>query len=272
MGYVVETDVGAVARRLRSTLDGLLAVTPALEMHKPTSLRASTVWRLGLGPAASPALVLLGILSPQGGPAAGIAVDLTRADDAAAAYVRGAVMVAGSVSDPRRPPHLEVRAPGGAAGRGLVGLIGGCGIPGARAADHGGWRVTMKSGAAIGALLARLGAHTSFLRWDGDRLRRELRGAANRAANADRANVSRAVAASSRQTAAIQRAMASPGWAEVPEELRSVALARLATPEASLAELGALVAPPVGKSTVHRRLAALMALAEELDVPHRPVE
>lgn len=272
VGYVVDTDVGAVARRLRSTLDALLSVTPALEVHRATGLRATTVWRLGLSATATPALEQLGILNPRGVPAAGVAPGLTQSDDAAVAYVRGAMMVSGSLSDPRRAPHMEVRAPGAATARGLAGLIGVCGVPGTRAADHGGWRVTVKSGAAIGALLARLGAHTSFLRWDGDRLRRELRGAANRAANADRANVSRAVAASSRQTAAIERAMASPRWPDLPEELRAVALARLASPEANLTDLGALVEPPVGKSAVHRRLAALMALAEDLDVPRGPVE
>lgn len=272
VGYVIDTDVGAVARRLRAALDKVLSVTPTLEVHQPTGLRRTTTWRLGLHDAARPALVSLGILSAQGLPVAGVPASLVHRDEAAVAYLRGAVMLAGSVSDPRRAPHLEIRAPGAVTARELAALVERCGVDTARAAEHGGWRVTVKSGEAIGGLLARLGAHTSFLRWDGDRLRRELRGAANRAANADRANVSRAVAASSRQTAAIQRAMTGPWWDNLPEELRAVALARLASPEASLTDLGALLDPPVGKSTVHRRLATLMALVEEFDVSRGPVE
>lgn len=272
MGYVVQTDVGAVARRLRATLDGVLSVAPALEVHQPTALRATTVLRLHLDEGAVPALHRLGILSQHGRPVAGVADRLVVSGPGAAAYVRGAMMVAGSLSSPRRPPHLELRAPGMAAAQGLVGLVARCGVPRARAADHDGWRVTAKSGEAIGALLARLGAHTAFLQWDGERLRRELRGTANRAANADRANVSRAVAASWRQVAAIERTMNSSRWGDLPEELRAVALARIASPEASLADLGALVDPPVGKSTVHRRLAALLAIAEELVSPPGSVE
>lgn len=272
VGYATEADVGAVARRLRATLDGVLGLTPVVEVHRPSGLRPTTILRLRLDTAPTPALVRLGILDEDGLPVAGIARQLTGSTDTAVAYVRGALMVAGSLSAPRQAPHLEVRAPGAAAARGLAELMARCGVDGARAGEHGGWRVTAKSGAAIGALLASLGAHTAFLRWDGERLRRELRGAANRAANADRANVARAVVASSRQTAAIQRAMRSHRWLELPEELRAVALARLASPEASLADIGTLVDPPVGKSTVHRRLAILVSIAEELDMPPGSVE
>ncbi|HVM13506.1 MAG TPA: DNA-binding protein WhiA [Egibacteraceae bacterium] len=267
VAYVVETDVGAVARRLRTTLDRLLAVPSELEVQQPSGLRASTVYRLRLGTGVGRALEPLGIVGTDGRPVAGVSPVLTRSTDGAAAYVRGALMVAGSLSDPRRPPHLEIRAPGEPSARDLVGLLERCGASGARAGQHHGWRVTCKSGTAIGALLARVGAHTAFLRWDGELLRRELRSAANRAANADRANVSRAVAASSRQAAAIERAMASDGWTQVPAELQAIALARLASPEASLGEIGALMDPPVGKSTVHRRLAALTALLEDWDGP-----
>ncbi|HVL99970.1 MAG TPA: DNA-binding protein WhiA [Egibacteraceae bacterium] len=272
VGYTVATDVGAVARRLRASLDALGPAHATVEVHQPTGLRAATVYRLRLDGGVTPLLARLGIVAPDGRPAAGAALALTRSAAGKTAYVRGALMVAGSLSDPRRPPHLEVRAPGEAAAAGLARLLVPCGGRGARASDHDGWRVTCKSGAAIGAVLARVGAHTAFLHWDGQRLRRQLRGEANRSANADRANLSRAVAASSRQAAAIERAMASVSWPDLPEELRAIALTRLASPEASLAEIGALLDPPVGKTTVHRRLAALTALAEELDAGRRWVE
>lgn len=272
VAYIVETDVGAVARRLRTTLGQLLAVPSELEVQQATGLRGATIFRLRLRTGVGRALEPLGIVGADGRPVAGVARALTRSSDGAAAYVRGALMVAGSLSDPRRPPHLEVRAPGEATARDLVGLLERCGASGARAGEHHGWRVACKSGTAIGALLARVGAHTAFLRWDGELLRRELRGAANRVANADRANVLRAVTASSRQAAAIERAMTSEDWRHVPAELQAIALARLASPEASLAEIGALMDPPVGKSTVHRRLAALTALLEEWDGSRRSVE
>lgn len=266
MGYTVETDVGAVARRTRSLLDSVLGAPTRLEVHRPSGLRSATTYRLRLGAGAEDALQRLGLLDRHGRPVGGVAHALLTSGVEVSAYVRGALMAAGSLSDPRRAPHLEIRAPGEPTARELAGLVAACGGAGAQAGWHGGWRVTVKSGAAVGAVLARVGAHTAFLRWDGERLRRELRADANRAANADRANLARTVVASARQTTLVQQLMATPAWREVPGDLRDVALARLANPEASTAELGLLLDPPMGKSSVHRRLLRLAELAERLDL------
>lgn len=266
VGYLVETHVGAVARRTRSLLGSVLGARTRLEVHRPSGLRSTTAYRLRLVADADQALQRLGLLDGHGRPVAGVPHALLTSDAEAVAYLRGALMAAGSVSDPRRAPHLEIRAPSERTARELAEVLATWGQVGARAGRHGGWRVTVKSGAGIGEVLARVGAHTSFLRWDGERLRRELRADANRAANADRANLERAVVASSRQATAVQRLMATPAWAEVPDELREVALARLANPEASMAELGALLEPPVAKSSVHRRLIRLDELARRLDL------
>ncbi len=90
-----------------------------------------------------------------------------------------------------------------------------------------------------------------------------MRAEAQRLANADAANVRRAVRAASEQVRLVEHAVDVLGWDELGEDLRDVALARLANPSASLAELGQLCDPPVGKSAVHRRLARLRALVEE---------
>lgn len=272
VGFIVDTSAGAVARRLRTALDTVLRVSSEIEVHAPGGWRSATRYRLRLDRDVAPALVRLGILDADLRPTEGVASGLTQSAAAACAYVRGALMAAGTISDPRRDPHLEVRVSGPGVAAELAGLLQRCGAPGARAGQHRGWRVTCKSAAAIGMVLARTGAHTAFLRWDGERLRRELRAGANRAANADRANLSRAVVASSEQVVMVEWAMRSPAWADLPEELRAIGLARLANPEASLSELGSLLDPPVAKSTVHRRFAALATRAAELEVPPRWVE
>ncbi len=267
-GSTISTTSGAAARRLHASLGALFGVRPVIEVHRPGGLRAAASYRLLLPAPSTASLAALGILDPDGRPVEGIPAMFSRSGGTAAAYVRGALMVAGSISDPRRPAHLEVRVPGPATAADLVGLLARCGARGAAATGRGdAWRVVLKSGAQIGAVLAAAGAHTAFLRWDDGRLRRELRGRANRAVNADGANLASAVSASGRQVADIERALASPSWVDVPDDLRSVALARLANPEASLAELGALLDPPVGKATVHRRLARLARLARESPEP-----
>jgi cell division protein WhiA len=174
-------------------------------------------------------------------------------------------MAAGSVSGPGEAAHAEVAAPGREAADHLCALLALATAPGAKASAHGaGWRVVLKSGREIATLLASLGAHTAYLEWDQALLRRELRGEANRVANADRANLTRAVQASARHVEAIERLVAAVGWDAVPDDVRPVALVRLTNPQASLAELGELLDPPLGKTAVHRRLARLLALSEEV--------
>jgi DNA-binding protein WhiA len=217
---------------------------------------------LTVGPEAAGALASLGVTDATLRPHDDLPPAATAAPHDAAAVIRAALMTVGSVSDPRRNPHLELRAPTAALAERLRGLIFAIGGTGARAAERAdGWRVTCKSGAAIGAVLARAGAHASFLDWDAARMRRELRGDANRAANADRANVARAVSAAARQVATIEAAVAAQGWQALSDELRATALTRLANPAASLAELAALHDPPLTKATVHRRLARLERMA-----------
>lgn len=263
VGWVVTLASGAVARRLHTALRDLLGVRPEIEVHEPTGLQ-TTRYRLVLHPPVEPALARIGVLDDHRRPLEKPATALTTAPHDAAAYVRGALMVAGSISDPRRPAHLEIRVPGATPADHLTRLVARCGGGGASAAErHDGWRVFSKSGAAIGAVLARVGAHAAFLEWDGERLRRELRGEANRATNADQANLSRSADAAARQVAAIEAAVRAYGWAGLPDELRTTALTRLANPQAALGELAALHDPPVGKATVHRRLARLAQLGEE---------
>jgi len=262
LGFALETTSGAVARRARDLLGRLAARLGAdvgirVEVHRPGGLHPATRYRLVLtGP--SPVLGHLGVLDRDGRPSEGVAAERSRAACDAAAYIRGALMAAGSLSDPGAPAHLEVRAPGEPTALAVARLLGRLGGPGARAQRHDErWRVVLKSGAQVGAVLARAGAHGTFLLADGARLTRELRSEANRAANAERANIARAVTASSRQVAAIDRAVGTAAWSRLPPEVAATALARLANPEASLAELGQMLDPPVGKATVHRRLARL---------------
>lgn len=270
LSHLVVTDTGAVARRLHASLVALVGLRPELEVHAPGGLSATTTYRVRLAAAGGgserdalhAALRRLGVLDSDGRPAERIPAALTRRACDATAAVRGALLVAGSVSRPHGAPHLEIRTPGASSAHAFADLVARCGAAGARALPGGdGWRVVLKSGAAIGTLLARVGAHAAFLRWDQGRLQAELRGQANRAANADRANLSRAVAASGRQVAAIEAALEVLDWDDIPDDVREVALARLANPSATLADIGALCVPPVGKATVHRRLAKLSALA-----------
>lgn len=263
-----ETVSGATARRGFSLLQRRYGVSPELRVRAPGGVQRRRVYGVRLEEGGGAVARDLGLLDDSGRPAAPTAV----LGSEAPACVRGAFLAAGSISAPDRPPHLEIAAHRLDAAEaladsarcltdGLVTVVSAAaadGAPGERP------RVVVKSGETIGHLLAAVGASGAFLRWDERRLRRQLRSDATRLANADAANLRRTVEAASSQVRAVERVVAELGWDELDEDLREVAIARLASPDASLAELGQLADPPVSKSAVHRRLRRLEAMADEL--------
>ena len=151
------------------------------------------------------------------------------------------------MSAPTREPHLEIRRPEERTATDLAALlVRSPPRPGStRGPDE--HRVVVKGGEAIGRSLLVMGAQTAYLAWEDGRIRREVRREAVRLANADNANLRRSAAAAMAQVAAVEQAVASLGWDALPADLAEVAALRLAHPDASLAELGAMLDPPRSK-------------------------
>jgi DNA-binding protein WhiA len=122
--------------------------------------------------------------------------------------------------------------------------------------------VVIRDGDAIGAMLAKLGAHESMMAWEERRMRREVRATANRLANFDDANLRRSARAAVAAGARVQRALEILG-ADVPEHLVVAGRLRMEHQQASLEELGALSEPPMTKDAIAGRIRRLLALADK---------
>ena len=72
------------------------------------------------------------------------------------------------------------------------------------------------------------------------------------------------MSASVRQSEAIEYIKNTVGLDFLPDTLRTMAIARLKNPDASLKALGELVDPPIGKSGVNHRLNKICEMASEL--------
>lgn len=264
----VSTRSGAVARTAFTLLQAELETAggearPELVVVGPGGLHASSRYVVAVEDGAERLARDLGVLDAAGRPASGPPADLIETPGQRTVVARISLLTA-SISSPGREAHLEVRTPSrswAATVAAALGDLAGRGVAVSEARD--GWRAVLKSGEAVGRLLAGAGAPVAFLEWEEQRIRRELREEANRLANADAANLRRAIEAAADQVAMIERAVDAVGWDGLDRSLREVALARIANPEASLAELGALCEPPVGKSAVHRRLGRLREIARE---------
>lgn len=156
--------------------------------------------------------------------------------------------------------------------RGLPSQVvsGGIGIPAKAREVRGVDRVVIRDGDGIGAMLTRLGAHDAVLVWEERRMRREVRGTANRLANFDDANLRRSARAAVAAGARVERAFEILGD-DIPPHLREAGMLRLAHKQASLEELGQLADPPLTKDAVAGRIRRLLATAdkraEELGIP-----
>jgi transposase-like protein len=249
----------AVARR------GIALVQRALGSRPRLTAVSTTVGRTH-GPAYRVTLPVSAVRAREAGrgprPVGSGGWDVDDGDQETAALLRGAVLVGGSLSAPDRPVHVELAGvPDGVAPL----LIAGIGqiIAGARPIhDPARHRIVLKSGESVADLLAALGATRAFLTYDDRRLRRQLRGEANRLANADASNMARVARSAGAQIDAIEVAVGRVGWQVFDQDLRDTALARLANPSASITELAELLG--VARATLHRRLRRVEEVARQV--------
>jgi len=151
-----------------------------------------------------------------------------------------------------------------------VGAARRLGIPAKAREVRGVDRVVIRDGDAISAMLTRLGAHDAVLVWEERRMRREVRGTANRLANFDDANLRRSARAAVAAGSRVERAFEILGD-DIPPHLREAGMLRLQHKQASLEELGQLADPPLTKDAVAGRIRRLLATADkraaELGIP-----
>jgi DNA-binding protein WhiA len=97
---------------------------------------------------------------------------------------------------------------------------------------------------------------------ESDAVLRLVKSQANRERNCDTANIRKSLSAALKQMDIARRLAGGGNFQALPEPLRELVELRLENPDASLAELGKLLCPPVTKSTVKYRWGRLEALQE----------
>ena len=157
------------------------------------------------------------------------------------AFLRGAFLCAGSMSDPRKGYHLEFVCENEAQAQQI-----------------------RQAGAGIVDLLNVMGAHRSLMLLENLRVEKEVRNSVNRQVNCEAANITKMVRAASKQIEDIRLLQKHYGMSNLPDNLRQMAQIRLEHPDSSLQELGKYLDPPVGKSGVNHRLRKLSEIAERI--------
>lgn len=180
------------------------------------------------------------------------------------AYIRGAFIASGSMSAPSKSYHFEIVCAKEGQAEYLKDLIRSFGMDAKIVPRKKTYVVYLKEGSQIVDILNVMEAHISLMRLENVRIVKEMRNSVNRKVNCETANINKTVSAAVRQIEDIEFLKEAVGLDKLPEGLRDVALTRLANPEATLKELGSLMAEPVGKSGVNHRLRKLSEMAEKL--------
>ena len=180
------------------------------------------------------------------------------------AYVRGAFIGGGSISNPEKTYHLEFVTHSEEYARDLCNLVNSFKLNSKVIQRKNSFIVYIKEGEQIVDLLNIIGAHSSLLEVENIRIMKEMRNNVNRLVNCETANLSKTVNAAVRQVESIKLIQSQIGLQRLPENLREVAELRLNYPDESLKELGEMLDPPVGKSGINHRLRKIEKIAEEL--------
>lgn len=181
------------------------------------------------------------------------------------AWIRGAFLACGSVSDPARGYRAEFVLDDAARADYLMRLLELSGVESLRAARRGSEVVYVRRGDSLSTLLSVMGAGSAMMEFENIRAASSLRGRTNRAANCDAGNLRKQVDAAQKQVEAITRISLARGLTSLPKELEELARLRLSHPELKLKDLGELLSPPLSKAGVQHRLSRILQAAREIE-------
>lgn len=183
------------------------------------------------------------------------------------AFIRGAFLAGGSVTDPEKRYHLELVTGHFNVSRGTYAMLLDMQFQPKDTVRKGNYVTYFKQSGAIEDFLTTVGAPVAAMDVMNAKVEKDIRNAVQRRVNCDTANVEKAVEAAQEQLAAIRRIEQSVGLDSLPEKLHEAALLRIVSPEASLSELAQLADPPVSKSCISHRLKKLTDMAKRQGGP-----
>ena len=180
------------------------------------------------------------------------------------AFIRGAYLAAGSMSDPNKSYHFEIVCATMPKAEQLKQLIAAFGLEARVVQRKRHYVVYLKEGSGIVDILNVMEAHVSLMQLENVRIVKEMRNSINRRVNCETANISKTVSAAVKQMEDIRLIEETTGLYQLPDTLRELDELRLQNPDASLVVLGSMLNPPVGKSGVNHRLRKLAQMADEI--------
>ena len=266
----ITTENAAFARRIFSHIRKLCTIPPEVTIRKSKKLRKHASYMILVTPAASAAKLLentgVTVLPEKDGSSHVLVLsdmNTLKKQCCRKAFLRGAFLAGGSISDPEKTYHLELTSRTREQAQELSRVLESFGLHARIIKRKGSYVTYLKEGENIVDFLNIIGAHNALMELENVRILKDMRNNVNRIVNCETANLEKTVNASLRQVENIRYIAEYIGFDRLPPNLRDIAALRLEYSDASLAELGQMLSPPLGKSGVNHRLRKLDLIAEK---------
>ncbi|MDL2215705.1 DNA-binding protein WhiA [Ruminococcaceae bacterium OttesenSCG-928-N02] len=185
-------------------------------------------------------------------------------DDAFVAFLTGCFLAGGLITNPAKEYLMEFLTPRFNFAADFTVLLFEKGFDPKRTVRKSQHIIYFKASEQVEDLLATMGATAASFEVMNLKIIKDIRNNANRVTNCEAANIEKTITATKRYLECITYLEKGGVLQFLPMEVQQVAVLRREHPAITLAELGALCNPPVGKSGVSYRLRKIEAAAAKL--------
>lgn len=265
----ITTENAAFARRIYSSIKRLCGINPEVTIRKSKKLKKHASYMLFITPCIGSEKLLkqTGVAFEDENTQAPMLViadkSILKRQCCRKAFLRGAFLAGGSISDPEKTYHLELTSRTRKQAEELKMILGHFKLRARIILRKGSFVTYLKEGENIVDFLNIVGAHNALMELENVRILKDMRNNVNRIVNCETANLGKTIDASLRQVDNIKYIAKNIGFDKLNAGLREIASLRMEYSDASLVELGKMLSPPLGKSGVNHRLRKLDMIAEK---------
>jgi DNA-binding protein WhiA len=181
------------------------------------------------------------------------------------AFVRGAFLICGNITNPEKEYHLEFNISRIKLASEFLSVLNEIDLNMKTLTRNSTQLIYCKESETIEDCLGKIGATKSFFFLMETRAMKQVKNKINRRTNFEAANLSRTIEAGIAQIELIEHILSKIKLTDMTEDLAELCTLRLENPEASIDELGKMMSSPLSRSAVSRRFKKLKDIKEEID-------
>ena len=255
------TEIKSVAEHFSSSIRDLTGVTPTTECSKAGKYKVTI-------PDREDRLTILNYFGYTGKELS-LRVNLSNLEQSnndccSRAFLRGAFLACGSVTDPEKDYHFELSVAKAKLCDDLLQIIDDIGLKAKKIIRNNSYVIYSKDAESVEDFIGTMGANNAFMTVMQTRAMKNIKNQINRRSNFESANMSRSIEAGLKQVSLIEEVLKKISLDDITDDLAELCKLRLENPDISLDELGKLMKPELSRSAVSRRFKKLEKIAEEI--------